>query len=863
MVNIPPTDALATPAQPAAMAVPGPFPASVVALHYATPTAILTYYAVASLTAACLLHKGSAQAGAKRRRYGAAGGLVAAAATVAAECLTTVRAKLAHPHVTLPQDYVVYLVLSFVLLGCLAVGVAEDVEPVWHIHVGTWVAALVFETALLACGLATAAGPRAVPTPELLFPQALRVSLFFGLSCAGGWFLWSDSRRRIMLGDDNDDDEESRSLLRSERAGSDDSDDSDDDGDLYGFLDYDEQETAEDFKELRKQQRQRLEESGSWLGYLKAYKIFLPILWPAGNRKIQACLATTALSILGERALNLLVPRQLGLVSDALAEGAGDGVIPWRALGLWMVYAALNSQAGLPMIKEIAQVPVRQNAWEAVVTTSFAHIMNLSMDFHNEKSSGELIRAVEQGAELHELLEFALFTAAPVFVDLALALVFVYVLFDVYMTLLLLLMGAAYVGIGIRANAFSTRLLRDYNRTLAAEGKIQNEAINSWPTVAQFNRAKYECDRYADAVADHRRAAVRYYIAWSVGGGLQSVAMTAGHLAATALAAYRVANGEALVGRFIALATYWVTIEQPLFDVTYSVRKITQMLTNSERLLKLLSTQPSVVDAPDATELRVTRGAVEFDDVEFAYDPRRPILRGISFAAAPGETIALVGETGGGKSTLLKLLYRYFDVGAGAVRIDGQDVRGVTLDSLRAAFAVVPQDPALFNVSIGENVRYARPSASDAEVEAACRAAAVHERIAALPDGYATAVGERGVKLSGGELQRVAIARALLRDAPLVLLDEATSMIDAATEAAIQTALTALTRGRTTFVVAHRLSTVRRADRILVIRDGAIAEQGTHDDLVRRDGLYARLWEKQVGAQVDAEKLVDLEEGEE
>lgn len=290
------------------------------------------------------------------------------------------------------------------------------------------------------------------------------------------------------------------------------------------------------------------------------------------------------------------------------------------------------------------------------------------------------------------------------------------------------------------------------------------------------------------------------------------------------------------------------------------------MLTDSERLLQLLTTKASITDSPDAKELQVTKGEVSFDHVSFAYDPRRSTLKDVNFTVKSGQTVALVGETGGGKSTILKLLYRYYDVSSGAIRIDGQDIREITLDSLRDSFGMVPQDPSLFNFSIMDNIKYARLDATDEEVKEACKAAAIHDKIESFPDGYNAKVGERGVKLSGGELQRIAIARAMIRRPKIVLLDEATSMIDAETEAVIQQAFKRLTADRTTFIVAHRLSTIQHADLILVIQDGEIVERGTHEELFRRKGKYVTLWSKQLSKDVtsgEEPSLIRPEDGNE
>ncbi|KAK5108375.1 hypothetical protein LTR62_008405 [Meristemomyces frigidus] len=296
---------------------------------------------------------------------------------------------------------------------------------------------------------------------------------------------------------------------------------------------------------------------------------------------------------------------------------------------------------------------------------------------------------------------------------------------------------------------------------------------------------------------------------------------------------------------------YWRSIEGPLAQVSWSVRRVSQMLTDSERLLQLMLTKPTVTSSSDAPDIDVKAGEVEFDHVDFAYDPRRQTLKDVSFKVKPGQTIALVGETGGGKSTIIKLLYRYYDVAGGSIKIDGQDIRNVNLDSLRDSFGMVPQDPALFNVSLMENIKYARLDATDEEVIEACKAAAIHDKIETFPDKYKSTVGERGVKLSGGELQRVSIARAILKQPKIVLLDEATSMIDAETEALIQKAFTRLAAGRTTFIIAHRLSTIQHSDLIIVINDGKIIESGSHQELFRLGGKYVALWSKQLSREVE------------
>jgi ABC-type transport system involved in Fe-S cluster assembly fused permease/ATPase subunit len=511
-----------------------------------------------------------------------------------------------------------------------------------------------------------------------------------------------------------------------------------------------------------------------------------------------------------------------------------------------MVYVWLGSSAGLNAISQFCQLPIEQHAYRRIGTAAFSHIMNLSMDFHSSKHSGELMAAISQGQHLYRLCSFVFLDVAPMIFDLIIALVYVAVLFDTTITMVMIMVGVLYTWIGSKTTAWAMKRRRSYNQAQRNESSIQNESIGNWPTVAHFNMADYECSQYAKAIDQYNIARTRFYIVHYTGYAAQNLVLLFGQLAAALLAARRVSSGAVPVGNFITLVTYWRTIEAPLSSVAYSVRQLSQMLIDSERLLELLRTQPSIADRPGAKPLRLERCRIEFDKVGFSYDVRKATLDNVSFVAEAGKTVAFVGETGGGKSTMLKLLLRYYDVSNGGIRIDGQDIRNVTLASLREVFGIVPQDPSLFNISLLENIRYARVEATDEEVKQACRAAAIHDRIISFPDGYQTKVGERGVKLSGGELQRVAIARAILRDPRIILLDEATSSVDTETEAAIQEAFRHLTKGRTTFVVAHRLSTIQHADLILVVHNGQIVERGTHEQLYALNGKYTGLWSKQL-----------------
>ncbi|KAK5169500.1 uncharacterized protein LTR77_005476 [Saxophila tyrrhenica] len=812
-------------------------------LHYVGPVCVLLYFSLAKTAATCFLHRPSKGTTVATRRYVALALLTAVCTTLVGQAVSRLIQSIAQPGTWAPQDEVVYFLISILAYGSLVLGVAENTQPIWHPYLGSFFVGGAFEVAITTLEALVHGAQNDFEFTRLAL-QSVRTVLLVVLCLLGSWYALQD---RLDHSNHLDEAEPLISNGGPTPAKSYGAVPEQDDDEATSDIDSDSDEPNET-RELRKKQRKRVEEKGSWIAYLKEFKVFLPMLWPSRDRIVQACLAAIGAVLVAERFLNVLVPRYLGFITDDLNEG--NGVFPAHTVALWMLFSYLNSSAGLSVVKSLAELPVQQFAYKSIGATSFAHIMGLSMDFHNEKNSGELIRACDQGQNLQGLLEFALFQIAPMFIDLLIAFVYVYLLFDVYMSCILGFVGIAYIWVGAKTTGWSVRRRRRFNTAWRNESKVQNEAINNWQTVSHFNRGAYECDRYSKSIDEFNKAEMGYFISYFIGGGVQSLIMVIGRLAASFWAIYKVSRGEVKVGNFITLITYWRSIESPLMQVSWSIRRVTQMLTDSERLLQLFQTEPSVKDIPDAADIVIKSGEVVFEDVDFAYDVRKSTLKSVTFTAKPGQTVALVGETGGGKSTILKLLYRYYDVSAGSIRIDGQDIREVTLDSLRDSFGMVPQDPALFNISIMENVRYARLDATDEEVKDACRAAAIHDKIEGFPDGYKSTVGERGVKLSGGELQRVSIARAILRQPKIVLLDEATSMIDAETEAVIQQAFRRLTSDRTTFIIAHRLSTIQHADLILVIQDGKVIERGTHDELFQMDGKYVALWSRQLSKDV-------------
>lgn len=623
----------------------------------------------------------------------------------------------------------------------------------------------------------------------------------------------------------------------------------------------DETPTAQD-KEIKEQQAKRLEEQGGWFGYLKSFMIFLPYLWPKDDWRIMLALFLRLIHLVQGRALNLLEPRQLGIITDKITQGAHE--MPWKDIGLWTLYRWVNSYSGLGIIDNFAETYIGNQAFERITILAYKHLMSLSMDFHTSKDSGEVLKAVEQASSLNSLIELVLFEVFPILVDLVVAMWYVTHLFDAYMAFLVLFMGLAYIWLGLYFTTWSQARRRVYVEKQRTENTTVNETVHNWQTVAYFNRAPYETERYRENIRNTIMAHYAYYFR-SVGGhAAQDLLMTFGFTACCIFAIHQIIYGGKPVGNLIVFIMYWSTMMSPLYMMSYSYRHISSSLIDAERLLQLLNTKPSVSDPPHAPDLVVKAGKVEFKNVSFAYDARKQIIKNVDFAVEGGKTIAFVGETGGGKSTMLKLLFRFYDVSTGEVLIDGQDLRSVTLSSIRESIGLVPQDPALFNQTIRQNVRYAKLDASDAEIEDACRAAAIHDDIVSFPDGYASKVGERGVRLSGGQLQRIAIARVLLKNPKIVMLDEATSAIDSAIEAQIQEAFRKLSKGRTTFVIAHRLSTIVDADCILVVEKGEIIERGTHAELIMRGGKYWELWSKQTAGNASAggsakdEVLIDV-----
>jgi ABC-type transport system involved in Fe-S cluster assembly fused permease/ATPase subunit len=599
-------------------------------------------------------------------------------------------------------------------------------------------------------------------------------------------------------------------------------------------------------KELKESQRRRLESHGGWWGYVMEFKIFIPYLVPFKNRKVQACVVIIMINIALDRVVNVMVPRQMGIITDQLAENYK--VMPWQAVLVWVALRWANSFASFGLISDIAHTYLHNWSSSQIKQLAFRHVMALSMDFHSNKDSGDLIKSIGQADSLNDLLETIFFQIMPILLDVFIAFAYISHLFNGAMAMVFMMVGTMFIWTSITTTTRVRPKRRVYTEKSRAESKTMYECVSNWPTISYFNRTTYEEDRYKGAVQDEMSAQLRYYIHNSLGYAVQYLIIYSGLLTVSMMAIFQISEGRKPIGNFVVLVMYWSSMMSPLHMITYQYRRISGATVDAERLLQLLQTVPTVKSGPNARPLIAEKGEVIFKDVSFSYDERKTTLNKLNFTVQPGQTVAFVGETGGGKSTTLKLLFRFYDVKDGSITIDGQDLRDVTLDSLRQELGVVPQDPSLFNQTIMENVRYARLEATDEEVIEACKAAAVHDKIISFPDQYKSKVGERGVKLSGGELQRVAIARVILKNPKIVLLDEATSAVDSSIEAQIQAAFKKLSTGRTTFVVAHRLSTIMDADLIIVIDHGEIIERGTHEELIRHGKKYFELWTKQTAA---------------
>ena len=580
-----------------------------------------------------------------------------------------------------------------------------------------------------------------------------------------------------------------------------------------------------------------------------------PHLWPPGDREARGRVVAALAFLLLAKFATVATPVAFKYAVDGLNDAAADPRAVLLSLPVWLVLAygaARLASVGFNQLRDAVFARVGQRALRSLALSTFRHVHALSLRYHLGRKTGGLSRIIERGVKgVDFLLRFLLFSIGPLALELAMVAVIFLVVFDLrYFAVIVLTIGL-YVWFTFKVTEWRVKIREKMNAEDTDANQKAVDSLLNFETVKYFGAERREADRYDRAMAGYEAAAVRTATSLAGLNAGQALIITAGLVAVMAMAAQGVLQGRLTVGDFVMVNAYMIQITLPLNFLGTVYREIRQALVDMRAMFGLLDQPPEVRDAPGAAPLRVTAGAVRFEHVDFGYDADRPILKDVSFSVPGGRTLAVVGPSGAGKSTISRLLFRFYEVNAGAVTIDGQDLRAVTQESLRAAIGVVPQDTVLFNDTIGYNIAYGCAGATQAQVEAAAKAASIHDFIAALPKGYETQVGERGLKLSGGEKQRVAIARTILKNPPILLLDEATSALDTQTERDIQDELRTLGRDRTVIMIAHRLSTVVEADEIAVMVDGRIVERGPHAALLAQGGRYAAMWRMQESGEAE------------
>lgn len=584
---------------------------------------------------------------------------------------------------------------------------------------------------------------------------------------------------------------------------------------------------------------------------LKSFWRLWPYLWPKDKPAYKVRTFLAMIFTIAGQFIVVAAPFFLGKAIDGLNLQIGSiglgATIGWGIIAFILAYGGFRLfSVLLSEGREYIFAPVAQYAQRAVATSTFAHLHKLSLRYHLEKRTGGLSRIIERGIRsIDFLFRFLLFNIGPTLLQLAIAGAAFWIAYSWEFALIAVAVVITYIWFTITTTEWRLKFRRQMNKQDTEANAKAIDSLLNYETVKYFNAEKFETDRYDSAMEGYQKAAILSRTSLATVNIGQSFLMNIGLVALVLLAAQRVLGGAMTTGDIFAITMVMMQVYRPLNILGFAYREIKQALTDMEKMFALRDIEPEVRDAPDAIDIHDVKGAISFDTVAFRYEADRAILKDISFEIEPGQTVAVVGPTGAGKSTLSRILFRFYDIESGAVFVDGQSLRSITQDSLRKSIGIVPQDTVLFNDTIGYNIAYAKPEATQDEIKAAALDAQIHDFIIGLPKGYDTLVGERGLKLSGGEKQRVAIARTLLKNPAILILDEATSALDSVTERNIQSALDMAAKDRTTLVIAHRLSTIVNADKIIVMEDGKIAEQGTHNELLDKRGLYTSLWEQQ------------------